>query len=498
MISVKLPKTLAIHYVMRYFDLGRFGSYPPTQKTTRSGRRCIRKVLMSHSLDKGLIFRWISPRVGEPLKVASPKGLVRRAGWRRGVFYGGSTGFARRASFMFKGTIYLLAISTFLFGCASQMAYQPPPTPSQPVVSPDPIVSEDSLSEKDVKSEREGIRADIDKEEKLVSKLETSRESFHLPDIAITNFFLNPKGRLVVTLANRGEGPLPLGAGQLWILLDGQLEKKYTLNRLSDQPFFPPKESLSFTTPLKIAGRHEIRARVEFSQGVEELNKRNNILKGILEGPSVGPDVVLRDLVLTEDMELSAILSNAGAVDLRKGAHLQIRIFVNGRKISEFEHFTSDTLKANSANRYVVDPPYQVGLSGVSRVKVSISPTIPSHDICLENNTLERTFSIFAFMIEPQGREEFSFLIRSSHFQNSGQTGKVSAEARWDGGGAPLVLSSRGPGNSKTGTKIWGKSPLKLEFPVPFEDFQKANAWKVSVTNLMEKKAEGNLIIQHQ
>lgn len=398
---------------------------------------------------------------------------------------------------MFRGAIYLLAFSTFLFGCATQMTYQPPPAPSQPVALPEPTISENSLSEKEIKSEKEEIRAGIHKEEKLVSKLETSRESLLLADIAITNLSLNPKGRLVVTIANIGKSPLPLGAGYLRIFLDGQLKKSYTLNRLSDRPFLPSKESISFTTSLSITGRHEIHAHIDTGQEIRELNKENNDLRRILEGPPIGPDIMVKDLALTEDLELSIILSNAGAVDLRKGVTLQIRIFVNGRKISEFEHFTSDTLKANSANHYTVDPPYRVGLNGISRVKISISTSIPSHDICLENNTLEKTFIIFPFRIGPQGREEFSFSVPPPHSKNGGQAGKVRAEARWDGGGSPLMLSFRGSGNFKSGPKISGKSPLKLEFPIHFGGVQKENVWKVSVTNLMEKKAEGHLIIQH-
>jgi hypothetical protein len=42
-----------------------------------------------------------------------------------------------------------------------------------------------------------------------------------------------------------------------------------------------------------------------------------------------------------------------------------------------------------------------------------------------------------------------------------------------------------------------GKSPLKVEFPIPFEEVQKESVWSIFVTNLVDKKVEGHLIIQH-
>jgi len=41
------------------------------------------------------------------------------------------------------------------------------------------------------------------------------------------------------------------------------------------------------------------------------------------------------------------------------------------------------------------------------------------------------------------------------------------------------------------------EKPLKVEFPVPFEEAQKENVWSVFITNLIRKKVEGHLIIQH-
>jgi len=127
---------------------------------------------------------------------------------------------------------------------------------------------------------------------------------------------------------------------------------------------------------MTFVGRHEIDARIDFSQGVEESNGENNTLKKFLNGLPIGPDIVVKDIDLTEDLELLIILSNAGEVDLRKGVIFQIRILVNERKISEFNHFMGEALKANFGNHYLIEPPYRVGITGISRVKVSISPKL--------------------------------------------------------------------------------------------------------------------------
>jgi hypothetical protein len=236
---------------------------------------------------------------------------------------------------------------------------------------------------------------------------------------------------------------------------------------------------------------------VDFPYGIKESNEENNSLKKVLEGFPAGPDVVVKDLDLTEDLELIIILCNAGDVDLRRGVTLRIRILVNERKVSQFDHFISEVLKANSENRYVLEPPSRVSIAGISKVKVSISPKISSDDIRLENNVLERTFIIFPFRIGPQGREEFSFSFSSPRPQGDGYTERMKAEARWEGSGFPLMLSFKKPGPAKEAPTLSGKSPLKVEFPIPIEEVQKGSLWNISVTNLVDKRVEGHLIIQH-
>jgi archaellum component FlaG (FlaF/FlaG flagellin family) len=318
-----------------------------------------------------------------------------------------------------------------------------------------------------------------------------------LPDLTITDLFLNTRKKLAVTIANIGDSPLPLGGGNLKILVDGSLKGSYTLRSLSDQSFLPMKGSVTLVTPLTLVGRHEVQAHVDFTQGVKESSEENNTLKKILDGLPVGPDILVKDLDLTEDLELIIILSNAGEVDLRKGVTFRIRVLVNERKISEFDHFISEVLRANFGNRYIIDPPYQVGITGISKVKVYISPKLPSDDIRLENNILERTFIIFPFKIGPHGKEEFSFSFPASRLQGEGQTEKVKAEARWEGGISSLTLSFKKSEPLKGIPTISGKSPLKIEFPIPFEEIQKENVWSIMVTNPIEKKVEGHLIIQH-
>ena len=346
----------------------------------------------------------------------------------------------------------------------------------------------------------EGMVVEENEENNAFTKIlgkEVSEVKLLLPDLTITDLFLNPRKKLAVTIANIGESPLPLGGGNLKILVDGSLKGSYTLRSLSDQSFLPPKGNITFITPMTLVGRHEIDARIDFPQGVKESKEENNTFKKFLNGLPIGPDIVVKDIDLTEDLELTIILSNAGEVDLRKGGIFQIRIRVNERKISEFDHFIAEALKANFGNYYLIDPPYRVGLTGISKVKVSISPKLASDDIRLENNFLERTFIIFPFKIGPHGREEFSFSFSTPRPQGEGQAEKVKTEARWEGGSSSLMLSFKKSGTLKGIPTLSGKSPLKADFPIPFEEVRKENVWSVLVTNLVDKKVEGHLIIQH-
>jgi len=353
------------------------------------------------------------------------------------------------------------------------------------------------------------VRAVLDKEEKTVEKEELSKvfpkasgkETLEvkplLPDLAITDLFLTLRKEVAVTIANIGDGPLPLGDGHLKILVDGSPKGSYAFRSLSDQSSLPVKGTMTLTTPLVLVGRHEIDAQVTFPKEVKESNEENNHLRKTLEGPLAGPDIIVKQLELTEDFELVIILSNAGEVELRKGAIFQVQVFVNDQKMSEFDHFISEALKANLKNRYTVSPPYQVGLAGVSRVKVSISPELSSDDIHPENNVFERTFIIFPFQIRPQGKEEFSFSFLPPRPRSKAQTENMTIEARWEWGGSSLKLSFRKKGSWEGSPTLTGKSPLKVEFPIPFEEAQKENVWNVFVTNLIKKKVEGYLIIQH-
>jgi hypothetical protein len=356
---------------------------------------------------------------------------------------------------------------------------------------------------------RHDVRAVLDDGEKTVEEdklsnvfpkvleKERSEAKTLLSGLRITDLFLNTQRKLSVTLTNLGNSPLPLRAGDLKIFVDGLPKGSYPMGSLSDQPSLPAKGSMTLVTPLAIVGRHEILARVEFTSEVKESDEEGNSLKRILDGPPVRPDIMVRDLDLTEDLELMIVLSNAGETDLRKGAIFQIQVFVNGQRISEFDHFISEVLKANFGNRYVVAPPYRVGITGISRVRVSISPESPSDDIRLENNSLERTFVIFPFKIGPRGGEEFSFSIAPPPGRGEGHLEQVKAEVRCEGGSSALMLSFRISGGRKGGLAFSGRSPLKVEFPVPVEELQKESGWSVLVTNPAGKKVEGYLIIQH-
>jgi hypothetical protein len=354
---------------------------------------------------------------------------------------------------------------------------------------------------------RHDVRAVLDREEKTVEenglsnvfpkvlgeeKLEAKP---FLPDLAITDLFLAPGKELAVVIANLGDGPLSLREGNLKIRVDGSLAGSYALGSLSDQSSLPVKGMMTLTTPWVLVGRHEVEVEVGFPNEVKESSEENNSLKKILERPPVGPDIIVKHLELTEDLELMIILSNVGEVDLRKGAIFQIQVFVNERKMSEFDHFISEALKANLKNRYRVAPPYQVVIAGISKVKVSISPELPSDDIRLENNILERTFILFPFKIRPQGKEEFSF--SAPRLRSKGQRDKLTIEARCEWGSSSLLLSFKKSGSVDGISTLTGKSPLKVEFPVSFEEVERECVWSISITNLVKKKVEGHLIIQH-
>jgi hypothetical protein len=73
----------------------------------------------------------------------------------------------------------------------------------------------------------------------------------------------------------------------------------------------------------------------------------------------------------------------------------------------------------------------------------------------------------------------------------------VKTEARWEGGSSSLMLSFKKFGTLKGIPTLSGKSPLKVEFPIFFEEVQKESVWNVLITNLIDKKVGGHLIIQH-
>jgi len=415
---------------------------------------------------------------------------------------------------MHKGAIGFFAFFILLFGCSARMVYQPSPPPFQAVTLPDPKAYETSSekeevelvqkeeAKEEVKEEgkeevKEEVKEDRQKEETIALKSEIPSEPLLLPDITIADLFLNSKRGLVAILDNRGDAPFPLAEGTLRLFWDGQLKGSYPLSNLSDQSFLSPEENLTFFIPFIISGRHEIHAYLDTSSEVRESNQENNHLMRIVQGLPVGPDIMVRDLELAEDLELVIVLGNGGEIDLRKGVILRIRVFVNNQKISEFEHFTSEVLKAYLGNRYPLSPPYRVEIGGISKVKVSISTKLSSDDVRIENNVLDRTFIVFPFRIGPQGREEFTFFVFPFHSREGDQEKRFKTEARWSGGRASLLLSLKGPGQAMTVPLLSATSPIKIEFPLLHGMVQEESQWKVSVTNLIEKRVEGQIIIQH-
>lgn len=212
---------------------------------------------------------------------------------------------------------------------------------------------------------------------------------------------------------------------------------------------------------------------------------------------SSGPDLTVSDLDLTEDMGLVVRLANLGDSDLRKGTTLRIRVLVNERKISEFEHLTSRVLRGRFGNRYTLHPPYEIPIEATSRVKISVSPKEASEDGRPENNTLERTLLVFPFRLDPKGKQVFSFALSPARALGSVGQGAIRAEARWDGFGSRGYLSLKEEGAVKRGPATFGRSPLKLVIPIRGDDAEKGQVWQVSLANSASKKMEGHLIVNH-
>ena len=390
---------------------------------------------------------------------------------------------------MFKRAVMVFAFCVLFFSCAAQVAVTPqpptapssPPTPSSP---PQPIL---------------------------------------LPNLTISDVSLSESGKIEVMLSNTGEGSAPRGVGTLAIYVDGLLKWKDSLGILPDQSFLEPGGSTLYISPIELVGKHAVRVVLDKEEKMVEEDKVTNVLakrlgkeeseakpvvpsltmgdeKSLripLGGLTDGPDIVVKGLDLTEDLELMIILSNTGGNDLLKGAIFQIQVFVNDQKMSEFDHFISETLKANFKNRYTIVPPYQIIIGGISKVKVSIAPEVPANDIRLENNILERTFILFPFKIKPQGKEEFSFSFSDPRLRSKSQLEKLTIKARCEWGSSSLKLSFKKSGSIEEIATLSGKSPLKVELPIPFEEAQKESVWSIFLTNLAGKKIEGHLIIQH-
>lgn len=431
---------------------------------------------------------------------------------------------------MIKGAILSLAFFFLFFsGCSTKMTApspspSPSPSPEPPTKashSPDeyfydlPVFEEKLVTPEETetieKVEEEKHEAEEEQPEKVV-ETETAevspppavleipappKEPLSLPDLTVSDLFLKQKRRLVVTLTNAGSAPFPMMHGELIFFVDGRFERSYPLDSLSDQALLQPQQSIALTTPLILYGRHEVEARVDTPVDLREFDKENNRLRRILEGLPIGPDIVIRDFDLTEDLELSIILTNSGEADLRKGVILRVKIYMNDRKISDFDHFVPEELKAHSGNFYILSPPYRVSIRGVSRVRVSLAPRLRSDDIRSENNTFERRFIVFPFQIGPRGREQFSFFIPPLPGRSEGGPEKIKLEARWEGSETLLTLSFRGSDDTRNLPDISGKSPIRVEWSIPGGDMHRESLWKVSVTNPAENRVEGHLIIQH-
>lgn len=193
---------------------------------------------------------------------------------------------------MFKGAITIFALVIFLFSCTAHVATQPSsplPVPPQPVL---------------------------------------------LPDLTISDLSLSEKGRVEVVISNIGKGPAPYGAGSLAIYVDGLLKWKDSLRTLPDQSFLEPGGTSRYTTPVELAGRHEVRAVLDKEEKTVEENKSSNVFPKVLgkEKSETSPllsDLRITDIFLNPQRKLSVTIANTGnsPLPLKVGS---LKIFVDG------------------------------------------------------------------------------------------------------------------------------------------------------------------------
>lgn len=437
---------------------------------------------------------------------------------------------------MAKGASIFFALFLFFTGCSTRTAVQPSSLPP-PIESPyfpdeyfsgisletilteeaerakteakketkEEVIKEETKGEViEEKEEKERVKDEEETKKVEVSHLalsplpvEAPKESLSLPDITVSQIFLKQRRKLFATLTNTGTAPFPMENGGLSLSVDGRMEKRYALKSLTEQAALKPQESITLPIPFSLFNKKEVEVRVDSPEDLKELNKENNSLKRVLEGSPIGPDIIIKDFDLTEDLELMILLSNIGEANLRKGVTFRIRIYLNDRKISDFEHFILEEIKAYSKNLYALLPPYRVIIRGISKVRVSVAPKLRSDDIRMENNVLERRFIIFPFQIGGQGKEQFSFYVPSPPPREEEFSDKIKMEVRWEEAIHPLKFSFGGAEGDRAVLDISGTSPVKVEWPIQTGDPQRESHWRVSMTNPFEKRAEGHLIIQH-
>ena len=129
----------------------------------------------------------------------------------------------------------ILALATFLFSCATQVATQPPSAPQVSSPPPQPVL---------------------------------------LPRPHHFRYFFkrNWKGR-GDDFEYLERGLLHMVLGSLAIYVDGLLKWKDSLGALPDQSFLKPGGTTLYTTPVELVGRHEVRAVLDKEEKTVEEDK---------------------------------------------------------------------------------------------------------------------------------------------------------------------------------------------------------------------------------
>lgn len=191
-----------------------------------------------------------------------------------------------------------------------------------------------------------------------------------MPDVIPWGVALDADNRLLVTLVNQGDAPVPDTAASISISVDGKVRGSYMLRSLADRSFVAPGGRVTIPTNFRLgADYRRVGVRVDPANVLAEANERQNMLSRTLRpAPLPGPDFTITDLYRTGSGELRIRLINAGSAAAPIGTRVSLRVIVDERVASDFSADMGGI--APGAGRDAA-PPTPVVL-GATRAKVRV------------------------------------------------------------------------------------------------------------------------------